>query len=387
MVNLKLENDGFKRNKISAFQAIGTPTENTLRAHIKFGLDYIGNYDWPDRPVPKTHRNVLLTPIVFGSNKTGLTYIKELKDEGIIDNVMFDSGGFQVLTGALKSKGISTLDDLQKHNEDLYNEYDWADIYIMPDHPPNRADSYHNGYKEKVNNTIEASLSFFECLKPEIQGKVAPVFHLQKDEDIDYMYDGYKPMLDKSKFAAYSASALTNPGTPRQLRGDALIMLNELQKKLIPENVNVHCLGIASPPAVFMLNYVGARTFDASTPIIGAGLGKAFFPYMGGMSCSIRRDKEDDNMTQEKLDRLKKLTNHRCPYCHELEPMKRATKVDGIPGYMFRRYHNFCVWDDLNWHYNDMKTDLLQLLAPVQYKDLTVIFPKEELKDKQYSLF
>lgn len=382
MVKLKLENDGFKRNKISAFQAFGTPTANTLRSHIEFGLESVNNYEWPDRPVPRPHRNLLLTPVAFGKNKTVFPYIKEMKDAGIIDNVMFDSGGFQVLTGALKEKGISTLDDLQKHNEQLYNEYDWADIYIMPDHPPNRADSYHNGYKTKINNTIEAALKFFECLKPEVQDKVAPVFHLQKDEDIDYMYNAYRPMLDKSKFASYSASALTNPGTPRQLRGDTLIMLNELQKKLTPENIGIHCLGIASPPAVFMLNYMGIRTFDASTPIIGAGLGKAFFPYMGGMSCSIRRDDEDDNMTQEKLDRLKKLTNHRCPFCHELEPMKRATKVEGVPGYLFRRFHNFCVLDDLNWHYSDLDTTLLEKLAPVQFKDFQVV-----LKNKQHDLF
>ena len=379
MVNLKEENDGFKRHKSSFFQAIGTPTRNVMSDHVEFATNMLSGYDWQGRPPAKPFRNMLLTPVALRKNKGILHYLKDLKKEGIVDNVMFDSGGFQVLTGSLKARGISNLDDLQKHNEELYNEYDWADIYIMPDHPPNLSDVYHDGYKRKINDTIEASLKFYECLKPEIQGKVAPVFHLRKDQDIEPLYDAYKPMLDKSKFASYSASCLTHPGSPRQLRGDALIMLNELQKKMTKKGVNLHCLGISSPGSVFILHYMGIRTYDASTPIIGAGLGKVYFPYIGGISCSLLRDDEDDNMTEQKLKWAREVTNHRCPFCEDLKLLKKESNVEDIPGYLYRRMHNFCMLDQISWTHRDLDVDLFKKLGPAQFKIFQAIYESQQV--------
>ena len=379
MVNLKLEDDGHKRNKGSFFQAIGHPSPNSFLQWVDFAHEYIENYDWGDRPKPKPFRNLLLTPVYFGKRTELFGVLKDLKDRGVVDNIMFDSGGFQVLTGALKSKGVENLDDLQKLNEKLYNEYDWADIYIMPDHPPNKLDVHHKEYKEKIDNTIEASLKFFDVLKPEVQGKVAPVFHPQKDTDIDYIYQAYKPILDKSGFASYSASALTLPGSPRQLRGDVLIMLNELRKYLEQKNIDLHCLGISSPPAVFMLHHMKIKTFDASTPIIGAGLGKIFFPYHGGVSCSLFRENEPDNLTAETLIEFREKTGHRCPFCEDISKLKRESKTDDIPGYLYRRMHNFCVQDELNWLYNDFNFDMLEKFAPSQYKDLTNLIGAKQI--------
>ena len=379
MVKLQEENDGFERNKSSFFQAIGTPTRNTFSKFAKFGSELVESYDWSGRPKPKLFRNVLLTPVALRKNADILDYLKELKDEGVIDNIMFDSGGFQVLTGSLESKGVTNLDDLHRHNEELYNENDWADIYIMPDHPPNLSDLYHDGFKRKIDDTVEASLKFFECLKPEVQDKVAPVFHLRKDQDIEYLYEAYKPMLDKSKFASYSASSLTRPGSPRQLRGDALVMLNELQKVLKKEEIGLHCLGISSPGAVFILHHMGIRTFDASTPIIGAGLGKVYFPYIGSISCSVLRDDDPNNMTEEKLKWARESSNHRCPFCEDVEPMKRGSEGEDVPGYLFRRMHNFCVLDELNWLYSDLNVELFEKLGIEQYKIFRTICDNKQI--------
>ena len=373
MVELKLENDGFPRNKSAFFQAIGSPSVNGLKKHMEFADERINSYDWSDRPKPKPFRNLLFTPVVLSKNKDILKYVKDLKDEGKVDNVMFDSGGYQVLTGSLESKGISNLDDLQRMNEEIYNEYNWADIYIMPDHPPNLTDNYHELFKQKVDNTIEATLKFYECLDPKVQDRAAPVFHLQKIQDIEYVYDGYKSILDNSKFCSYSASSLTMPGSPRQLKGNALIMLDEVQKFLSKRNIDFHCLGIASPAAAFIVNYLGIRTYDASTPVLGAGFGKIYFPYSGGVSCSDVRKDDKDNVTKEQLAKLKKNSNHRCPFCEDLKALKRISGGDGISGYLFRRMHNFCVLDDLNWHYSDLDVDLFAKLAPAQNKDFMLI--------------
>ena len=384
MVKLKREADldKFPRNESSYFQAIGAPSVDGLRKRIEFADSLADPYDWGDRPKPKMFRNLLMTAVCVGGNKDIFKYLKDLKDEGVVDNVMLDSGGFQVLTGSLEKKGISNLDDLQRVNEELYNEYDWADIYIMPDHPPNLSDVYHDGFKKKVDSTIEASLKFFEVLKPEVQAKVAPVFHLRKDQDINYLYNAYKPMLDKCKFASYSASSLTMPGSPRQLRDNSLVMLDELQKKLSQEDIGIHCLGIASPAASFILQYLGIRTYDSSTPIVGAGLGKIYFPYVGGVSCSAVREGEPTNINEEQLQELKRISNHRCPFCDDFDAMYKESGGEGIPGYLYRIIHNFCVLDELNWLYRDLDLDVFAKLAPNQHKDLIRV-----RNDQQFSLF
>ena len=149
MVELKKPNDGFERNPSHAFIAIGSPSEGSVGYALNLIEKEFENYDWKDHPVPKPFRNVLVTPVTLSKNRRTLKYLKRLKEEGYIDNIMFDSGGFQVLTGALESRGVRTLEDLQKLNEQIYNEEDWADVYFMPDHPAS---------KEDVNESLDPKL-------------------------------------------------------------------------------------------------------------------------------------------------------------------------------------------------------------------------------------
>lgn len=379
MVQLKSPDDGFERNPSHGFIAIGSPS----RGSVGFALELFNRlrdaYDWSDRPIPKPFRNVLVTPVALSKNRSAVHYLKELREEGIIDHVMFDSGGFQVLTGAYRDRGINNLEDLQKLNEKIYNEEDWADVYIMPDHPASKDDTQdsldpnYNIFGDKAKKTVDAALSFFECLSPTVQGKVAPVFHLQRDADIDFFYNGYKPILEKSKFASYSASSLTPAGSARQLTLEVLQMIDLLLKKLKPEGIGLHCLGLAAPSAVFCMNYLGVTAFDASTPIIGAGLGKVFFPYYGALSCSELRDKEDHNLTQETLEFYRKVTGHKCPFCEDINQLSKRTEdlEEGeVPGYWYRRLHNLTVLDEYNWHYHDFNFDLLEQGAPIMHQNL-----------------
>ena len=113
---------------------------------------------------------------------------------------------------------------------------------------------------------------------------------------------------------------------------------------------------------------MGIRTFDASTPIIGAGLGKVYFPYIGGISCSILRDDEEDNMTEEKLKWAREATNHKCVFCEDVSLMKKESRGEHIPGYLYRRMHNFCMLDELNWIHRDLDVELFKKLGPAQFK-------------------
>ena len=131
-----------------------------------------------------------------------------------------------------------------------------------------------------------------------------------------------------------------------------------------------------------MLNYLGIRTYDSTTAIIGAGLGKVYFPYRGGSPCSDKRADNKGNLTQLRLDALKAETNHECPFCEDVIEMKRESNDEGLtPGYYYRIYHNFCVLDDLNWVYNDLNLDLLKEYAPLQWKDFMKICGEDDQID------
>ena len=204
---------------------------------------------------------------------------------------------------------------------------------------------------------------------------------MQRDLDIDYFYDAYKPVLEKSKFASYSASSLTKAGAARQLTFEVLQMLDLLLKKLKPEGIGLHCLGLAAPSSVFCMNYLGVTAFDASTPIIGAGLGKVFFPYYGSLSCSELRQDEKGNLDQEALDFYREATNHFCPFCEDINLLAMRTEdleEGNVPGYWFRRLHNLIVLDEFNWHYRDFNFDKLKEGAPLMHRHLMRVLRKTD---------
>ena len=146
-------------------------------------------------------------------------------------------------------------------------------------------------------------------------------------------------------------------------------------KKLKSENIGLHCLGLAAPSAVFCMNYMGVTALDASTPIIGAGLGKVYFPYYGACSCSEQRDGEAANLTQETLDFYRKNSNHFCPFCENISTLKmgRCPNEEELPGYMFRRLHNLIVLDEFNWHYKDLNLEKLKVTAPLMHRNFTSV--------------
>lgn len=89
--------------------------------------DYAHCFDWP-RGAPNPFQNVLISPIV-ASRKT-MDFVKELKRMGETLRVMFDSGGYFV------QRGDFDYSDLLWNLREIYQEEDWADIYVLPDNPP-----------------------------------------------------------------------------------------------------------------------------------------------------------------------------------------------------------------------------------------------------------
>ena len=379
---LKTENDGFKRNKTMFFSAVGTPSENTLTREFNMIEEWFEGYDWGDRPIPKPYRNILLTPVCFSPKTDFFNYLKRAKSRGVFDNLMVDSGGFQVLTGSLEKKGINDLDSLEKINLEFYHENDFADLYMMPDHPPSKNDQYDTVFKDKISRTVDYSLRFFDNLEPHLKQKAVPILHLRYDVDIEKQLEMYKPITDCSRYVAYSASAMTPAGYARHLKHDVLTMVKTLQERLDQDGIQLHCLGLGSTIAAFKLNYLGVRSFDASTAIMIAGLGQVLFPYYPSLPCSVVREDNIKNLNEQNIEVIRKTSNHKCPFCEDVVAMKQPAIEGQISGQTFRRLHNLCVMDDLNWEYNDLNTEKLKEISNSQYKALMNV-----VDDNQYSLF
>ena len=380
---LKSENDNFERNKTSFFSAVTGISGGNIERDLSFYEEHSKGYKWINRPVPKPYRNLLLTPIAISKKSKFFNYIKHKKEQEEVNNVIFDSGGFQLLTGSLESKGITSLDHLEQRNLELYHKHDWASLYMMPDYPPNKQDSYHLDFNTKVNQTIEHTLSFYDKLSIDLKEKSVPVFHLRTIEDIEKQYNCYKSILDKSGYASFSASALTEPKGHRKLKGSVLVVLSELQRFLSDKNINLHCLGIGSPSAMFMLNYLGVRSVDSSTPFVVSGLGQVVFPYVNNRPCSTLRNNYD-NMNEEQLEYLKRKTGHSCPFCTNLLSIKQhyeKTDPSTRLGHLWRRMHNLVVMDELNWLYRDLNLELFENLSPNSYNELLKV-----CDDKQVNL-
>ena len=351
-INLTFPDDGFNRVPCHNF-VVSENSRGQFQKNLEFFQRYSENYDWKG-PVPNPYRNILITPVSLPRSRKFLNYLRSLKERGIVEHVMFDSGGFQVMTGSLKN--VSSLKDLLEVDRQIYTEENWADIYILPDHPPVGEDSFEDA-ENKIVNTVEACLEFADRLPADVKARSVPVFHAKYLEQIDYFYEAYKPLIDISKMATYSAAGKTYKDKPRQLNTEILRILQELVRKL--GDAKVHCLGIASPPAVFCLAYLGVRTYDSSTATKVAATGKVLFPYTTAKSCSIRRPEE--SLTEEQLESLRESTGHSCPFCDDIEFLKQSTDA--------RRLHNLIVLDELNWHYRDLDIDLLAKHSSSNYRN------------------
>ena len=370
-------NEKHQRNKSEFFIAVVPGDVNIIKDEMPSVLEAIDNFDWSDGEKPKPFRNILISPILY-KNEEKLNFIKSLKDRGITESFIFDSGGYQVLKG--NNKKIQTLEDLLLHDIDLYNKLDWSGGYMMADHPPNGDDSL-DEYKSKVDKTIEATYKLFQGLEPHIQERAIPIFHLRRDIDIGYQIKAYKEILSKSHRASFSGSSLTGSSASRAIRKDNLRLLQTLVNEL--PDCDIHYLGTGNPLTGFMMNYLGVSTYDSAAPIIAAGHYKAGFPYKGYTSCSDKYEGKN-NIDQALLEKFKVETNHSCPFCVDATKMRSYDKDnEGRRGRYYRMYHNLAVMDALASHYRNRDISELRKFNENQYKLITEVCGD----GKQLSLF
>ena len=302
-------------------------------------------YQW-NTPPPKVLRNILITPISIGPQSIFLDSLRKIKQNGFIERVIFDSGGFQLMTGSLAEKrNITNITDLIERDMQLYQEHsDWVDGFMLLDDPPTLADTY-DQMEKKIEDTINVALEFFHKMPEDVQRRSIPIYHCRHLHQIDRFTEAYQPIMEKSKFVSFSAASCTKPGSSRTLDSRIVAIL----KRLVERLKEVHCLGIVSPLAVFLFAKLGIRTFDGSSAIISAGNGEVYLPYLSAVTMTRHKSRVHKTPTEKEFERMKEYTGHHCPFCEDMGEL--------IENHRYRFLHNLIVQDQLSYFYKDLDVD------------------------------
>lgn len=311
-------------------------------------------YCW-DTPTPKPLRNVLITPINIGPQSKFLPYVRDLKDSGRIERIIFDSGGYSLMTGTLeKTRNISTVEALVEKDMKLYEENaNHVDAFMMLDDPPTGADNF-DTVQKKIGDTIRVTLDFFNQMSSKVQDKCVPIYHCQHLDEVEIFTEAYAPIIQRSGFVSYSAASTTMPNASRLLGMNSVPIL----KKIVNDLQEVHCLGIVSPLATFLLALLGVRTYDGSSASINAGNGEVYLPYQPSIPMTTNTSKSHRVPSQKEFDLLKEETGHHCPFCSDINVLIKT------PEYRF--LHNLIVVDQLPYIYKDLDIEKFRRLQKTQ---------------------
>lgn len=291
----------------------------------------------------------LLTPLNIDNSV--LELVRSLKEEGIIHEVIFDSGGYHVQRGT-----ISYL-ELCEFLPSLYMKHSWADHFVLPDHPPS------NGIgptemQHRVKETVEGSMRVFEQLHWEIQARAFPVVQGLTEEQIQYCVDRYQAM----GFARVGFGSFKTRGTRsavNYLEARSVRLLKSL-RALFPGHI--HVFGIGSPPGLWAMAKLGANSVDSSGWMKSAGYGNVYLPYTRAFNVSYMKLTQTPILPAEFL-RLKSLTRHDCPMCRDFYALSRSR--------YYRMVHNLiCAQETLMCNAGDeVIAEILDTYSPY-YKRL-----------------
>ncbi len=274
--------------------------------------------------------NVLITPLF--TNPGTLRLIRELKEQGIVKSVYFDSGGYQI------QKGNINYYSLYNRLLDFYIRNRWADYYVLPDVPPVSLDSPEE-VRAKVRLTVEGTRRFFWELPSELQRKVICVVQGRDLDQIHYCLLNYERMgIRQIGFGSFATR-----GVDSSINILDEVSINNLifMQRRYPF-FKIHAFGVGNPPTAYVLRRVGISSFDSSGWIKAAGYGNIYFPFTRAYNVSFRRiERGDGALNQERFLILKELTNHECPFCRDFYKLSRNRD--------YRLIHNvLCMVDTVN---------------------------------------
>ena len=229
-------------------------------------------FDW-QFGVPNPFRRVLISPLV--ASRSTLDFVRKLKESGETEVVMFDSGGYFVQTGKL------SYSVLYQQLKRCYRQEDWADIYVLPDHPLVSSDSLAR-IEEKVRETVEDSLCFFNDLSTRVQERSMPVVHAKGQEHLDYCLEHYEGFR-RVGFGAFSTSGPSQ--STNRLEINTLMLLEKMVRMLELNDAKLHIFWDFDTAGDLFVIAGGVHSFDSAGWMRSGGYGKVFLPFMIGALC------------------------------------------------------------------------------------------------------
>jgi len=270
-------------------------------------------------------RNILVTPF-FAGNET-MRMMRDLAYEG--KRIMFDSGGYYVQTGKIG------YDDLFYPLLKIYQQNEWASIYVLPDDVPTSKDTP-EVVSYKVENTYRTSELFFHEMPDELKSRAMPVVHGHNLKQVDACLKTYFRMGVKQigfgSFGTMGAKQEVNVASQNSIDIARYVIQVAHQ-----QGVKVHIFGLGVPAIAAMLKGIGADSFDSSSWLKAAGFGQVFLPFMRAYNVTYKFDTSQlqRGITETDFTRLKGITGHTCTFCETLDVLQDKK--------MSRAVHNLIV--------------------------------------------
>jgi len=168
--------------------------------------------------------------------------------------VYFDSGGYTVQQGKI------SYEELYSRLKKIYNEHQWADWYILPDHVPTSNDSLEE-VENKIKDTVTAARLFVNELPDRQKVKILPVVQGHTIPQIRYCLENYLELgTNYIGFGSFATMGIN--GGVNRLSHSSSEMLKFIQKAT-SNMIDIHIFGITTPPILSYLYEIGVASFDS----------------------------------------------------------------------------------------------------------------------------
>lgn len=286
--------------------------------------------------------HILITPLF--SSEESLGRVQALQETGA--EVMFDSGGYYVQTGKLR------YHELYYPLLTCYQQNQWADIYILPDHVPTSQDDADEVW-QKVEDTVQFSTLFYRELPLTMQERAMPVVQGHTIEQVEYCLARYVELganyIGFGSFGTGGQNSELNVTTNQSIE-----LASHVVSIAHQYGTRVHFFGLGAPALTAMIYGCGADSFDSSSWIKAAGFGQVFLPFMRAYNVSHRNGSSmlQKGITLDQFDEWRRLTGHYCPFCEDIAALQSNK--------MYRTLHNLIVIKDTVGLINAGKLDQIR---------------------------
>lgn len=282
--------------------------------------------------LPHALSHILTTPLYM--NATALTMLRDLRDEIRTTDerasVCFDSAGYYVQVGRI------SYDELYYKLLTCYRANRWADRYVLPDNVPCSQDAPHVVW-QKVRQTVEMSIIFYQEMPAELRAKCVPVVHGHTPEQIEYCLERYLEMGEIAALGFGSFSTNGKDNGSNSTSNQSIANVQRIVAAATPRGLGVHLFGLGVPALVALIHAVGAASFDSASWLKSAGFGQVFLPFTRSYNVSHRTTRKNFHraVTWDDFVAMRKMTNHDCYFCTDRDQLSEKK--------MYRAMHNLLV--------------------------------------------